>query len=112
MDTRNRAFALTAFVALAACTPPEFIAPEYVEVFNNQRYDVGIEGAKRHVRGVRETYPHLHLTIERQIAEGEWVVTQIIARGTQLVCATHFHRHAEQFNRELVLDKGRIARAG
>ncbi len=39
-------------------------------------------------------------------------LTQIIARGTQLVCATHFHRHAEQFNRELVLEKGRIARAG
>lgn len=39
-------------------------------------------------------------------------LTQIIARGTQLICATHFHRHAEQFNRELVLDKGRISRAG
>jgi molybdate transport system ATP-binding protein len=33
---------------------------------------------------------------------------QIIARGTQLVCATHLHRHSEQFNRELVIERGRI----
>jgi len=39
-------------------------------------------------------------------------LNQIIARGTQLVCATHVHRHSEQFNRELVLERGRIARAG
>jgi predicted ester cyclase len=37
---------------------------------------------QQHVLGVRATYPDLHLTIERQIAEGEWVVTQITARGT------------------------------
>lgn len=35
-----------------------------------------------HVRGVRSTYPDLVLTVERQIAEGAWVVTQITARGT------------------------------
>ncbi len=39
-------------------------------------------------------------------------LTQIIARGTQLVCATHFHRHTEQFNRGLVLERGRVVRAG
>lgn len=39
-------------------------------------------------------------------------LSQIIARGTQLVCATHLHRHSEQFNRELVIERGRIARAG
>ena len=39
-------------------------------------------------------------------------LNQIIARGTQLVCATHVHRHTEQFNRELVLERGRITRAG
>jgi predicted ester cyclase len=27
-------------------------------------------------------YPDLHLTIEQQIAEGEWVVTRVTARGT------------------------------
>ena len=32
--------------------------------------------------GVRQTYPDLHLTIDRQVAEGDWVVTQVTARGT------------------------------
>lgn len=48
----------------------EFIPPE------------ALEGMKEHVLGVRNTYPDLHLTIERQIAEGEWVVTCVTARGT------------------------------
>ena len=60
----------------------EFISPDYVEVYNNQRHPVGVEGAKEHVLGVRRTYPDLHLTVERQIAEGEWVVTCITVRGT------------------------------
>ncbi|NIR47624.1 MAG: hypothetical protein GWN55_02300 [Phycisphaerae bacterium] len=60
----------------------KFISPEYVEVCNNTRYALGIEGARRHIRGVREAYPDLQLSIEQQIAEGDWVVTQITARGT------------------------------
>ncbi|MCY2953361.1 MAG: ester cyclase [Planctomycetota bacterium] len=59
-----------------------FIAADYVEVYNNVRYRVGLEGAKRHVIGGRETYPDIHLTVEQQIAEGEWVVTRVTARGT------------------------------
>jgi molybdate transport system ATP-binding protein len=39
-------------------------------------------------------------------------LNQIIARGTQLVCASHLHRHPNQFNRELELEHGRITRAG
>ena len=58
------------------------ISPEYTEVMDGIRYLAGIEGAKEHIIGVRQTYPDLHLTIERQIAEGEWVVTCITARGT------------------------------
>ena len=42
----------------------------------------GLEGMKEHVLGVRNTYPDLHLTVEQQIAEGEWVVTCVTARGT------------------------------
>lgn len=60
----------------------EFISPDYVEVYNNTRYPVGLEGAKEHVLGVRNTYPDLHLTVEQQIAEGEWVATCVTARGT------------------------------
>lgn len=60
----------------------KFIAPEYVEVSEGKKYEVGIEGAKEHILGVRETYPDLHIEIERQISEGEWVATSITARGT------------------------------
>jgi len=59
----------------------EFISPDYVEVHDNTRYPIGIEGAKAHIIGGRQTYGDLHLTIERQIAEGDWVVTQVTAKG-------------------------------
>jgi len=63
---------------------PRFVSPNYVEVHDNKRYAIGIEGAKEHIRGVRHTYPDLHLTAEQQIAEGEWVVTRVTMRGTHL----------------------------
>jgi predicted ester cyclase len=59
-----------------------FIAQEYVEVSDGKRHVIGVEGAKAHILGVRQTYPDLHIEIERQISEGEWVVTCITARGT------------------------------
>ena len=62
----------------------EYVSADYVEVHDNVRHSLGIEGAKAHVLGVRETYPDLHLTIEQQIAEGEWVVTLVTMRGTHL----------------------------
>jgi predicted ester cyclase len=60
----------------------EFISPAYVEIHNHVRRQVGLAGAKEHFLGVRKTYPDLHLTVEQQIAEGEWVVTRVTARGT------------------------------
>ncbi|MFX1520656.1 MAG: ester cyclase [Promethearchaeota archaeon] len=63
-------------------TIEEFISPDYVEIHDGKRYPIGIKGAKEHILGVRQTYPDLKLTVERQIAEGEWVATCITARGT------------------------------
>jgi len=60
----------------------DFISPEYEETHDGKRYAIGIEGAKAHVIGVRETYPDLQLEIERQISEGQWVVTCLTATGT------------------------------
>jgi predicted ester cyclase len=59
-----------------------FIAPDYTEVHDGKRHLLGIEGAKAHILGVRQTYPDLHISVEQQIAEGEWVVTCITAKGT------------------------------
>ena len=59
----------------------EFIAPDYIDRNDQGR---GIEGARRHVLGVRQTYPDLHVTVGQQVAEGEWVVTRVTGRGTHL----------------------------
>jgi len=61
---------------------PEFISPECVEVDGERRFPSGLDGMRAHVTGVRGTYPDLHLAIGRQIAEGDIVVTEIVATGT------------------------------
>jgi len=60
----------------------QFISSDYVEIYNNKRYVIGINGAKEHIKGVRNTYPDLKLSIDNQIAEGEWVATCYTMRGT------------------------------
>ena len=49
---------------------PAFVAPSLAEA------------TKRHVQGVRSTYPDLVVTVRSQIAEGDVVVTRVTARGT------------------------------
>lgn len=60
----------------------EFISEDYVEVYEGDRYKIGIKGAIDHVLGVRRVYPDMKLTIENQICEGEWVVTIFSVTGT------------------------------
>jgi predicted ester cyclase len=60
----------------------DYIDLHYTEVYDGRRYEIGIPGAAEHIRGVRRTYPDLHLTVESQIAEGDWVATAFTARGT------------------------------
>lgn len=63
---------------------PEFVSPEYFEVYGNTEHHIGLAGAQEHILGVRRTYKGLHVTVERQVAEGDWVATQITARGTHV----------------------------
>ena len=60
----------------------EFISEDYTEVYEGERYPIGIQGAIDHVLGVRRVFPDLKLTIENQISEGEWVVTTYSVTGT------------------------------
>ena len=60
----------------------KYVSADYTEVFEAKRYVLGVDGAKDHILGVRQTYPDLTLTVEHQIAEGEYVATSITARGT------------------------------
>ena len=61
----------------------ELMAPEFVN------HDaalpepiVGIEATKASIRGYRDAFPDLRLTLEEQIAEGEYVATRWSALGT------------------------------
>jgi predicted ester cyclase len=60
----------------------ELVSPECIETDGKVRVHSGVPGMAEHIRAVRAIYPDLFLTIDRQIAEGEWVATQITARGT------------------------------
>ena len=60
----------------------DYISTNYIEEYNGERYELGIEGAINHVSGVRKTFPDLELKIENQICEGEWVSTYYCMRGT------------------------------
>jgi len=61
-----------------------YISEDYIEIFNNKKYQLGLDGAIEHIKGVRETYPDLELLIDNQIAEGEWVATCYTMKGTHL----------------------------
>lgn len=61
---------------------PDFISPDYTKIFNSESKLLGIEGAKEHILGVRNTYPDIHLKVNRQIAEGDWVVSEVHMQGT------------------------------
>lgn len=62
----------------------ELVSDDYTEVMDGRRYEVGRKGAEEHAVGVRATYPDFRLSIDRQIAEGEWVASCITASGTHL----------------------------
>ncbi len=63
---------------------PDFVAPEYVEVYDGRIHPLGLEGARAHVLGVRKAFPDLQITIEQQIAEDDWVASRITFEGTHL----------------------------
>ena len=42
-----------------------FVAPDYIESRDPTGQSSGLEGAKRHILGVRQTYPDLHVTVEQ-----------------------------------------------
>ncbi|MCU0292372.1 MAG: ester cyclase [Thermoanaerobaculaceae bacterium] len=61
---------------------PELVGADCRESNDPTGRAVGLENMRAHVLGVRTTFPDLHITVEQQIAEGEWVATRITARGT------------------------------
>ena len=62
----------------------DFVSSDYTETGNPTGTADGVARAKDHILRVRETFPDLYLTVEQQIAEGDWVVTRVTARATHL----------------------------
>lgn len=62
----------------------EYISPDWCESNDRTGQAVGLDSVRAHVLGVRQTFPDLNLTVEQQIAEGDWVATRITAHATHL----------------------------
>jgi len=59
-----------------------FVSDGYTEVVDGTRYSTGLEGARSHIIGVRQTCRDLGIVVQQQIGEGDWVVSCIVATGT------------------------------
>lgn len=60
----------------------DFISEDYTEIYEGERHKIGIKGAIDHIRGIRRVFPDMKLTIEHQVAEGDWIVTVYSVQGT------------------------------
>ncbi len=54
-----------------------------LEVIDELRTD-DVEGVRNRVTRFRTAFPDLHVTIETQVAEGDWAVMRLTFRGTHL----------------------------
>jgi predicted ester cyclase len=54
-----------------------------LQVINELRTD-DVEGVYHRVTGFRTAFPDLQVTIETQVAEGDWTVIRLTFRGTHL----------------------------
>ena len=61
----------------------ELVATDFTEHDPYPGQAPGIEGEKQAVRNLRIAFPDLRLTIDGIISEGEHVVIEVTARGTQ-----------------------------
>jgi predicted ester cyclase len=60
----------------------DFIGPDYVDHYAGEDAPTGPGVMAEHIRAVRTTYPDLHVTIEQQFADGDFVISRVLARGT------------------------------
>jgi predicted ester cyclase len=60
----------------------DFIGPDYVDHYAGEDAPTGPGVMAEHIRDVRATYPDLHVTIEQQFADGDVVISRVLATGT------------------------------
>ncbi|PWJ52003.1 MULTISPECIES: ester cyclase [Clostridia] len=61
---------------------PEYIADNCTVRIGEDIIPVGIEGMKQHMVDVRKTYPDLKMTIIRQYADGDMIISEFLMEGT------------------------------
>jgi predicted ester cyclase len=61
----------------------EVLNQGHLEVIDELRKDEP-EGARNRITMVRTAFPDLHVTIETQVAEGDWAVMRLTFQGTHL----------------------------
>jgi predicted ester cyclase len=60
----------------------EFVADDFIDgYFTAAR---GVEVMQQHINAVRSTYPDLAVEITQQLADGDYVISFFVARGTHL----------------------------
>lgn len=60
----------------------QYVADDCIEKIGEKTVRIGLEGMKQHLSAVKETYPDYTMKIIRQYAEGDYVISEFIMRGT------------------------------
>lgn len=61
---------------------PSFISEHCVLNVGDKNVSLGLDGMKQHLMAVKKTYPDYTMRITRQIAYGDYVVSEFIMEGT------------------------------
>ena len=90
MSEENKAIALRALEEIVSAegnldVADDIIAPNYVGHDPVSPEDVrGPEGVKEFASMYHNAFPDVQLSVEQQLAEGDWVATRWVANGTHL----------------------------
>lgn len=60
----------------------QYVADDCTQRIGEKVVCIGLAGMKQHLSAVKETYPDYIMKIIRQYAEGDYVISEFIMRGT------------------------------
>lgn len=61
---------------------PKYLAENCVQRIGEKTFPIGIDGMRQHLLALKKTYPDYTMTIIRQYAAGDSVISEFIMRGT------------------------------
>lgn len=61
---------------------PNYVSEHCVQRVGNDTVFLGIDGMKQHLLALKRTYPDYTMKIIRQYADGEYVISEFVMRGT------------------------------